>query len=105
MEYRVIFLKFNPYVDRAYEITHSISSSLLILAFYGLVHNLSIMIIFWVVGAVFKEIRACKITHSISSSLLISAFYSPVHNLSIRIILTIDLSRSLELSLRTFTFC
>ena len=45
VEYRVIFLNFNPYVFRAKEITNSLSSSLLISAFYSLVHNLSIMVI------------------------------------------------------------
>ena len=33
------FFNFNPYVARAKDITHSISSSLSISAFYGLVHN------------------------------------------------------------------
>ena len=45
VEYRVLILNFNPFVVRAKKITDSISSSLLISAFYGLVHNLSIMII------------------------------------------------------------
>ena len=39
------FENFNPYVVRAKDITHSISSSLLISAFYSPVNNLSIMII------------------------------------------------------------
>ena len=39
------FENFNPYVVRAKDITNSISSSLLISAFYGFVHNWSIMTI------------------------------------------------------------
>ena len=45
VEYTAIFLNSNPYVFRAKEITNSLSSSLLISAFYSLVHNLSIMVI------------------------------------------------------------
>ena len=42
LEFRLIFFEnFNPYVVRAKDITNS----LLILAFYGLLHNLSIMTI------------------------------------------------------------
>ena len=44
VEYR-FFFDFNPYVSRAKEITNSLSSSLLISAFYSPVNNLSIMVI------------------------------------------------------------